>query len=84
MLQAEGFEVLVDRVVAVNVDPPLDPRARELAHRHLQNMRPRLEPYADPADLEAIDVLADEGILLRDDAVYHASRRLLVARASDG
>ena len=88
MLEAEGFEVLVDRVVPVHVDPPLDARARELAQRHLQNMRPRLEPYADPADLEAIDVLAEEGnpagILLRDDAVYHASRRLLVARAGHG
>ena len=88
MLEAEGFEVLVDRVVAVHVDPPLDARARELAHRHLQNLRPRLEPYADSADLDVIDALADEedpaGILRRDDAVYHASRRLLVARATDG
>ena len=88
MLEAEGFEVLVDRVVAVHVDPPLDGRARELAHRHLQNVRPRREPYADAADLDVIDALADEddpaGILRRDDAVYHASRRLLVARATDG
>lgn len=88
MLEAEGFEVLVDRVVPVHVDPPLDARSRELALRHLRNMRPRLEPYAEPADLDAVDVLADEGnpagILGRDDAVYHGSRRLLVARAIRG
>jgi SAM-dependent methyltransferase len=88
MLEAAGFEVLVDRVVPVHVGPPLDARARELAHRHLGNLRPRLEPYADPADLEALEVLADgegaAGILGRDDAVYHASRRLLVARAAHG
>jgi SAM-dependent methyltransferase len=85
MLQVAGFDVVVDRLVGAHVDPPLDARARELAVGHLRRMREHVEPYAGAADLQALDVLIDEGnlagILRRPDAVIQASRRLLVSRA---
>lgn len=86
MLQAAGFELVVDRLVRTHLDPPLDARAREVALMQLKRMREHVEPYAEPGDLEALDLLTDEtdpaGVLHRADAVIHASRRLLVGRAT--
>lgn len=85
MIQAAGFELLIDRELTVRLDPPLDDRARRDAYIHVQRMREHVNPYAEPADLEALDVLLDEqspsGILNRPDAILHASRHLYVARA---
>jgi SAM-dependent methyltransferase len=86
MLAASGFEVLVDRKVAMQLDAPLDHRARQLAHTYLTRMREHVEPYADAADLAVLDRLVDEqdpaGILRRPDALLHVSRHLFVARAT--
>ena len=88
MLGAAGFELLVDRPLRVQLGPPLDDRARRVAFGHLQLIREHAAPYAEAADLQALDVLTDEahaeGILQRGDARLHASRRLLVARAIPG
>ena len=85
MLAAAGFEVVIDRVVPIHFDAPLDDRARQLALGYLTRMREHLEPYADAADLAVLDRLVDgddpAGILRRPDALLHLSRRLLVARA---
>lgn len=85
MLEAVGFDVVVDRFVDVHLDPPLDGEARRLALDQLKRLREHVEPYVDPADMEVIDVLVDEegpaGILRRDDAILHTSRHLFVARA---
>ncbi len=85
MLGAAGFDVVVDRLVRIHLDPPLDARAREVALQQLRRMREHVESHADAGDLQALDLLTDEedpaGILRRPDAVIHASRRLLVARA---
>ncbi len=85
MLEAAGFEVLFDRVITVHLDAPLDDRARRVALGHLKLMRKHVEPYAEAGDMAVVDVLTDEdnpaGIMRRPDALVHASRRLLVARA---
>ena len=87
MIEAVGFEVLVDRVVAVHLDPPLDATARRVVFDNLTRTREHVADRADPADLEALDHLLDEdapgGILRRPDALLHASRHLFVARAVD-
>jgi SAM-dependent methyltransferase len=85
MLAAAGFEVMIDRVVPIHFDAPLDDRARQLGQGYLTRMREHVEPHADPADLAVLDRLVDEddpaGMLRRPDALLHLSRRLLVARA---
>lgn len=87
MIEAAGFEVLVDRLVPVHLDPPLDPKARRAAVDHVTRMRERVEDYVDAADLDALDHLlaADDpaGIVRRPDALLHVSRHLFVARAVD-
>lgn len=86
MIEGAGFEVLVDRVISLELATPLDERARRLAFGHLSRMREHVGPFADPADLATLDVLIDEddprSILHRDDAVFRSSRRLLVATAT--
>jgi SAM-dependent methyltransferase len=85
MLQSAGFDLLVDRMSTLHFDPPLDDRARRVALGYLTRMREHVEPYADAGDLAALAVLTDEddraGIMRRDDALLHLSRRLIVARA---
>jgi len=87
MLAAAGFDVVIDRIETIHLDPPLDSQARQVALGYLQRMRQHLEPYADPADVAVIDALLDdgspEGITNRPDAFLHVSRRLLVSRAAD-
>jgi SAM-dependent methyltransferase len=87
MLAAAGLVVVVDRTVTVRLDPPLDDRARRVAHGYLERMRQHQEPYADAADLAVLDALIDQdgpdGILQRPDALLHVSRHLFVARAAD-
>lgn len=86
MLAEAGFELLVDDVLTVVVEPPLDVEARRFAHDHLVRTRQMLDGLADAADLEALDTLVDEhadgGVLRRDDVEVRASRRLYLARAA--
>ena len=85
MLEEAGFEVVADEVLTLALDPPLDARARQFAHRHLAGRPLAARGHADAADLAALDVLIDEGdgtsILRRPDAVLHATRQFLVGRA---
>ena len=78
MLAAAGFEVVVDRILTVTLEPPLDPRAEAFARQQLSRTQTQLADHADPADLRALDRLVDEG---SDGAALRvvASRRLLVA-----
>jgi SAM-dependent methyltransferase len=88
MLQRAGFDLVVDDVLTVVLDAPLDDPARRFAHRHLVRTRERLGPDAEAADLEALDALIDEGadeaMMRRDDAVVRATRHLYVARPRPG
>ena len=79
MLDAAGFDVLVDDVLTVTLDAPLDRRARQFAQRHVDRMRTALEGHADLAALAAI--AADDGIARRDDVALHATRHLFIAVA---
>ena len=85
MLRLAGFSVLADELLTLELDPPLDERARHFANDYLLRTRRQLEPYADCADLKALDMLVDErasgSILRRDDALLSASRRFYVAAA---
>jgi SAM-dependent methyltransferase len=84
MIEAAGFEMLVDEVLTVDVAPPLDDQARRFAFQQISGMRNQFAAYADPADLDALDPLIDEAgdqsILHRDDARIRATRHLFVAR----
>jgi SAM-dependent methyltransferase len=84
MLAAAGFELVVDEVLTVVLDPPLDDRARRFASHHVGRMRVQLADHADPDDLAALDTLVDKehagGVLLPEDAGLRASRHLYVAR----
>lgn len=85
MLRDAGFEVVTDRMLTVRLDPPLDDRARQVALTHAQRLREHVAPYADPADVDALGILADpdgpSSVGRCPDAFLHASRRLLVSRA---
>lgn len=85
ILQDYGFELVVDQMLTLSVDPPLGAQARRFAHNYLLGLQAQLATHADVADLEALDVLTDENaeqsIIRRHDAQIHASRRLYVARA---
>lgn len=86
MLEAAGFEVVVDQVVRMHLEPPLAPPARRVAVGHLEMMRRLVGDQLETADHEALEVLIDEhhplGIMQRPDAFLHASRHLYVARAA--
>jgi SAM-dependent methyltransferase len=86
MLDAAGFEVLVDEPLTIALDAPLDDRTLQFAHRQLVRTTHQLEHHADPADLAALDVLiqpdTEESILRRPDARMRAQRHLYVARAT--
>jgi hypothetical protein len=84
MLERAGFDLLVDEVLTLALDAPLDERARRFSHEQLRRMRMQLG-HADPAAVELLDVLIDpddgDGILHRDDVGLRASRRLLIAKS---
>ena len=84
-IEAAGFELVVDQVMGMHLEPPLETRARRVALGHLQRMRHVFDPWLEPSDRDALDVLIAEGhplgIMQRDDAFLHASRHLYVARA---
>lgn len=76
MLQAAGFEVVVDRMLTLVVGPPLDDRSHRFAHEQVSRMREHLQPDAVPADLQALEGLLDE-----PRAGLKASRHLYLAIA---
>ncbi len=86
MLGDAGFHLLVDRMLEITLEPPLDDCARRFAHSFLQRTKTDLEPYANRSDLQSLDRLLDEespdGILKREDAVLSTSRHLYVASAA--
>jgi hypothetical protein len=78
-LEEAGFELVADEPLELVLDSPLDAPALRFANTTLERTRAQLGPYVDPADLTALDVLIDEGILRSNDTVLRASRRLTVA-----
>ncbi|HEX2578162.1 MAG TPA: methyltransferase domain-containing protein [Aquihabitans sp.] len=86
MLRRAGFELVAQERLDLALDPPLDDRARRLAHRHLSWTRTQLASYAEEGDREVLDRLLDDAdeasILRRGDARVQTSRRLVLARAA--
>ncbi|MFI5043675.1 MAG: class I SAM-dependent methyltransferase [Acidimicrobiales bacterium] len=85
MLERAGFEVVVDEMLTLELDAPLDDRARRFAHRHLERSRARLGNDATTADRETFDVLlgdSSRSVLGGDGVAIRASRHLYVARAA--
>ena len=85
ILDAAGFELVVDRVVHVRLAPPLSTQARRMVLERLQRMRELLAENLDRQDRDALDVLIDEGhplgIMRRPDVFLDASRHVYIARA---
>jgi hypothetical protein len=93
LVATAGFEVLVDRLVTVELESPLDPDARRFARHHLERTSHQLQGFAAAADLEVLDALVAR---LSDEdgarstatsdrgpwagAAIHAARRLILAR----
>jgi SAM-dependent methyltransferase len=84
MVAEAGLDLVVDQVLTVELDAPLDAPARRFARQHLLRTQAQLGHHADAADLAALDALIDEheGVLGRSDVRLRASRQLLVARVS--
>lgn len=85
MLEAAGFDVLVDQELVLDFGPPLGAPARRLARDLVQRAQAQLARHADAADLEALGPLLDDeatsGLARRADARLRTSRHLYVARA---
>jgi SAM-dependent methyltransferase len=85
LLEEAGFEHVVDHDLTLVLDPPLDDGARRFALRQVEGARRQLGEVADPADLAALAVLADEtadgSILRRPDAMIRSRRHLYAGRA---
>ena len=86
MLEQAGFEVVVDELLTLALDAPLDADARRFALTQLRRTRAQLARHAHDADLEALDAVIDgEGeasILNRNDALVRATRHLYIARVA--
>lgn len=86
MLEAAGFELLVDRVAHVRLAPPLPREGRRFVLGRLRRMREVFGEHLEEGDRDALDVLIDEdnplGIMRRPDAYLDASRHVYIARAA--
>jgi SAM-dependent methyltransferase len=86
LIEAAGFDLLVDRMVEVRLDPPLAEGARRVARRYLQRMLDLVGERLDAQDRATLDMLLDEeaplGLMRRPDAFLVVSRRIYVARAA--
>jgi len=86
MLDAAGFELLVDHVAHVRLVPPLPMEARRVLLGRLRGIRERFAERLEEQDRHALDVLIDEdhplGIMRRPDALLDASRHIYIARAA--
>jgi SAM-dependent methyltransferase len=84
MLEAAGFEVVVDRVAHVRMAPPLQREGRQVVLGHLRGIRERFGEHLEEQDRDALDVLTDEshplGIMRRPDVFLDASRHIYIAR----
>jgi SAM-dependent methyltransferase len=84
MLKSAGFEVVVDRVAHVRLDPPLQREGRQVVLGHLRGIRERFGEHLQERDRDALDVLTDEshplGITQRPDVFLDTSRHIYIAR----
>jgi SAM-dependent methyltransferase len=86
MLEAAGFQLVVDRIAHVRLAPPLPMEARRMMLGRLRGMRERFAERLEEQDRDTLDVLIDEGhplgIMRRPDAFLDASRHIYIARAA--
>jgi SAM-dependent methyltransferase len=86
MLEAAGFELLVDRIAHVRLPPPLSTAGRQVVLGHLRRMRELFGDHLEEQDLKTLDVLIDAahplGIMRRPDVFLDASRHIYIARAA--
>jgi SAM-dependent methyltransferase len=86
MLQAAGFELVVDRVAHVRLAAPLRVDARRMVLGRLRRMREMFAERLEEQDREALDVLIDEehslGVMQRPDVFLDASRHIYIVRAA--
>jgi SAM-dependent methyltransferase len=86
MLEDAGFELVIDRVSHVRLDPPLSREGRQVVLSHLRRMREEIGEAITNQDRTALDVLIDEshplGIARRPDAFLDASRHVYIAASA--
>lgn len=84
MLEAAGFELVLDQVAHVPLAAPLPVEARRMLLGRLRGMRERFGGRLEQQDRDALEVLTDEGhalgIMRRPDAFLDASRHIYIAR----
>lgn len=82
-LSRAGFDVLEERVFAVDLQPPLPAEVGRYAQLCLRRMRDGLSGVLDADDLAALDGLLDsdspDGVLRRADLTVRTLRRAWVA-----
>jgi len=85
MLEAAGFEVIVDRVAHVQIRPPLPLEARRMILGRLQRARDLFAEQLEEGDGQALDVLIAEehplGVMRHPEVFLDASRHVYTARA---
>jgi hypothetical protein len=86
MLEAAGFELVVDRMAHVRLAAPLPMQARRMVLDRLRRMRELFGERLQEQDRDALSVLIDEdhplGIMRRSDTFLDASRHIYLARAA--
>jgi len=86
MLETSGFELVVDRVVHVRLDPPLPKEARQVVLGQVRRIREESGDSLAEQDRAALNVLIDEGhplgIMRRPDVFLDASRHVYIARSA--
>lgn len=83
MLRAAGFEMVVDEMVGVHFDSPLDGPVRTVLRGQLEQMRQRWAADLEPADIRFIEELVGDGpdsVMQRNDIAFHSFRHLYIAR----
>jgi SAM-dependent methyltransferase len=88
VLAQAGFTVVAQALLTLDLGAPLAEKARQLARRQLELASGALAPYADQADLDALNEVANEhstrSLARRDDVSLTAARHLFVATAVAG
>ena len=87
MIAAAGLQLLDQRLVEIDIEPPMDDAARRVVLAHLVRMRPLVAERMSSVDLAALDVLIDPddpcGVAQRDDLRLSDSRWVYVAAKPD-